>query len=323
MVILAYVLEWVLVIASVVATVFTLSAWGRRRRIRRRKTYVRDPELLALTPAVVGYYWRGGITHSSDAAATLLDLVHRGVVRLERVGPQSDPDGSVEAHADHSHHDFRLTRSAQYEHDRHGKELLLHEQLVVELVFDDAADGESSVTVDDLVRFTQQNHDLYIDLLATFCRAVHGAAGDRASEEGRSRSLGDLGVVGGGLAIIIGSLIIGAAFAAPGFYFGTVVGLALIGLAWQLPAKTPAMAERQESAEALRCYLADFGSFGDKTVEHIVLWEEYLVYAVLFGLANKAVDDIWAKRAFELTKEETVDPFWWSGVGELAVVAEQ
>ncbi|MGM9835059.1 MAG: DUF2207 family protein [Bacilli bacterium] len=38
---------------------------------------------------------------------------------------------------------------------------------------------------------------------------------------------------------------------------------------------------------AFKNFLNDFGSFEDKNLPEVVLWERYLVYAVIFGLANK------------------------------------
>ena len=39
--------------------------------------------------------------------------------------------------------------------------------------------------------------------------------------------------------------------------------------------------------KAIRNYLRDFGSFNDKEVPEIELWEKYLVFATLFGCSKK------------------------------------
>lgn len=45
--------------------------------------------------------------------------------------------------------------------------------------------------------------------------------------------------------------------------------------------------------EGLKKYIADYGSFEEKEKEMLILWEEYLVYSVIFGVNNdKVYDDI-------------------------------
>lgn len=46
----------------------------------------------------------------------------------------------------------------------------------------------------------------------------------------------------------------------------------------------------RRSVEAFRAYLRDFGALDDDPPEAIVLWERYLAWAALFGLANETLD---------------------------------
>lgn len=51
--------------------------------------------------------------------------------------------------------------------------------------------------------------------------------------------------------------------------------------------KTPKGAEHYDKWKAFKNFLKDFGAFDLKELPEIVLWERYLVYATIFGLADK------------------------------------
>ncbi len=68
----------------------------------------------------------------------------------------------------------------------------------------------------------------------------------------------------------------------------TVV-LAIIFLIYTLSftKKTPKGMEHYAKWQAFKRFLADFGNFSIKELPEIILWERYLVYATIFGLADK------------------------------------
>ena len=51
--------------------------------------------------------------------------------------------------------------------------------------------------------------------------------------------------------------------------------------------KTPRGAEHYDKWKAFKNFLRDFGAFNLKELPEIILWERYLVYATVFGLADK------------------------------------
>lgn len=56
--------------------------------------------------------------------------------------------------------------------------------------------------------------------------------------------------------------------------------------------RTPAGERLAEAVEALRRYIADFGTFEDDPVESHVLWGRYLAFAALFGNAERVLDEL-------------------------------
>lgn len=56
--------------------------------------------------------------------------------------------------------------------------------------------------------------------------------------------------------------------------------------------KTKKGIEHYNKWKAFKKFLTDFGSFSDKELPEVILWERYLVYAVVFGIANKVQKDM-------------------------------
>lgn len=295
----------VLVGAGVLWLVLRLSPWGFHRRTRSRAAYVHDPALLALSPALVGYYWRDGITKSVDAAATLLDLIRRGVVRLATEETPAVPGGKAG-----TGHVRALTLVPDA-----GDDLQAHEAVVLALVFDIVAGGKKTVPAHAIDEFAREDHDVFVRGLAAFCRVVDAEAEQRAGLRGHRSFWAATRVAVSGLTVVLGSLLLFALSMAPLCILGAVVGGIMITVSYALGQPTGKAAEIRERAEGLRCYIEDFGAFADRPVEQLALWDQYLVYAVVFGLDHVAAHNVWARNAFDLAESEATDPMWWQFMG--------
>ena len=53
--------------------------------------------------------------------------------------------------------------------------------------------------------------------------------------------------------------------------------------------------EINERLEGLKKYLKDFSTLDEKSKEHLVLWEEFLIYSVMFGTNEKIVNEVYSK----------------------------
>lgn len=50
-----------------------------------------------------------------------------------------------------------------------------------------------------------------------------------------------------------------------------------------------------EKIEGLRKYIKDFSNLEQKTKEDITLWEDYLIYSIIFGINTQIVEEVWEK----------------------------
>jgi len=69
--------------------------------------------------------------------------------------------------------------------------------------------------------------------------------------------------------------------------FALIVGIVLFFYAILFSKRTEKGNEHYSKWNAFKNFLNDFGTFDQKELPEIILWERYLVYAVIFGLAKK------------------------------------
>ena len=75
-------------------------------------------------------------------------------------------------------------------------------------------------------------------------------------------------------------------------YIAFVFGIIFMIYTSKLLKKTETGIEDYAKWKAFKNFLNDFGTFDLKELPEIVLWERYLVYATLFGLAKKVSKDM-------------------------------
>ena len=71
------------------------------------------------------------------------------------------------------------------------------------------------------------------------------------------------------------------------FFLGIPVGLVLIFVARAVKRRSQEAAELHAQYAALERYLKDFGRLDEKPPDAIVLWEQFLIFAVVFGIADQ------------------------------------
>jgi hypothetical protein len=297
--VVAYGLDTALLAGCVVWMVALMSAAGWHHRVHVTGGYVRDPDIFGLPPAFVAYLWRGGSSRTADAAATLLDLVDRGVVRLERVG---SPAG---------HHAWTHTDAYRLHRDSAAcADLLPHERLVLSLVFDLDVEGADAVSSVDLQHYLRHHHRGVLAGMAAFVRIVDQDAQEAAGSVLYSDRGDKLRHAVPAAVAIGGSAVLWATFSAPACVTGMVAGAVMALVAFELA--VPKISIVRTRAEGLRCYLKDVGTFEKRPAEAVVLWSKYLVYAVAFGLDDVAGEALWAPRIFDLKEAEVIDVYSWA-----------
>ena len=232
-----------------------------------------------LPPAVVGSLWRMGAERDSDITATLLDLARRGILAIGREGP-----------LDARKPDIRLTLHSNAQHSD-AAHLTTIDAGLLDFVFGTAEYGDS-ISLSELTNWAELNTASFQSAMKAWRQTVR----DEVDKQGfleQSGQKAQLQTLFCGIAVLALSIILGVVsrtWVAPGA--GGAVGLFMIVTCTAMKRRTPAAATLHAQYTGLYNYMRDFGRLQEKPPEAVVLWESYLVLAVVFGIAHKVADQM-------------------------------
>jgi uncharacterized membrane protein len=274
---------WVLVgigipLVALILVIVLYIRFGREPRPKFKAPYLRDIPAPSLPPALVGFVWRMGSVGREDATATLLDLINRGVIDIGRV--EWEEKHLLGGSSSKTSHKLTL-------HEERLDELLPYEHHLVNFLFTEIAGGWSFVIADlkDLAKAKRTQfaagYKEFTDMVGEegTKRGYLDAKADRMAFTGAA--FGFIAAVAAGVAGIFGR-----------FYWaliGLPVGIALIFVSRSIKRRSVEAAELYAQYQALRRYMKDFGRMDEKPPDSVVLWQQFLVYAVVFDMADQVI----------------------------------
>jgi uncharacterized membrane protein len=258
--------------------------FGREPRPKFNAPYLRDIPEPSLPPALVGFIWRMGSVGREDATATLLDLIDRGVIDIERVEWQEQHllGGSSGKTS------YKLTL-----HEEKLDGLLPFEHHLVNFLFTEIAGGWSFVIADlkDLAKAKRTE-------FASGYKEFTDMVGDEGTSRGYLDAKADRMAFTGAAFGFIAAVAAGVAGLFGRFYWaliGLPVGIALIFVSRSIKRRSVESAELYAQYQALRRYMKDFGRMDEKPPDSVVLWQQFLVYAVVFDMADQVIKTMQVK----------------------------
>jgi uncharacterized membrane protein len=293
-------------LAALVLLVVLYFAYGREPKPEFQAQYLRDLPQPDLPPALAAFVWRMGSVGSGDVTATLLDLVNRKVIDLERVTIQEDGlFGSKEKVT------YKLTL-----HDDRVEELLDYERQLCTFLFHQMADGNELV-LSELKDIAKTHRASFAKGFQTWKSKVEKEGERRGYLDSKADRMAFLASAFAFVAIVAA----GAAAIFSGFWWfflGIPAGVLLIFFAKAVKRRSPEAAELHAQYEALERYLKDFGRLDEKPPDAVVLWERFLIYAVVFDIADRVT------KAMTIKVPQVVDdpafrtPYllWWGMPGD-------
>jgi uncharacterized membrane protein len=249
---------------------------GRERRPKFRGRYYRDVPDPALPPAYVGYLMHSGRIRDTDAVATLLDLANRGVIEIAALDEPVGDDGRARR-------TYRLTLLQPK-----PVGLRRFEKSLITLLFHHMARADA-FTMEELRRATADKRKRFGARYDAWRAQVRrSAAGAFSWESPSDLQVGAVFVVGssavlGGIMVSVGTESVIPALGIP-------AGVAVFVLGFMMYRASRKVVELRAKYGALRDYLEDFGRLHEKPPDAVVLWEHFLVLAVVFGIADDAMD---------------------------------
>ncbi len=252
--------------------------------------YVRD--LPDDPPAVVASLLHWGAHRNEGFSATVLDLARRGYLTIREIHEERPflPD----------RHDFELTAAKPPD-----EELKEFEKKTLELVFH----GRPQVLHSEIGKLAREhqteslaNWNAYKTSVSASLRARKYINGHRSKPFFLNAVAAIVVGVVGGFAIAYGALVVGVIVLAWG-----AVQLFLTPLLRQ---RSPAGQNRYHQWLGVQRYLRDFSQLADAPAGHLILWEQYLVYAVALEVSEQLAAGLAAKLPPE--EQPTFAP-WYVG----------
>ena len=277
-------------IVPIVALIATVRYWlkhGKEHKTTFQGDYYRDLPS-DMPPGQVSALMNMGAPSDTAFPATLMDLIDRGVVGIERTAHE---DKVLFGLSSKQVETYRLTRRRDAE-----KGLAGSEKRVIELIFRDMAAADT-VTMEELKELAKKKGKA--DIWGSGVSLFRSKAEEEIAKRGLLEAKGGKAVGGfvalgvataalGMLPIVLGSSIWPLVWTLP-------VGAAIIGFGTQMKRRSPEAAELAAQYEGVRNYLKDFGRMDEKPPESVVLWRHFLTLAVVFGIADQVIKSLQMK----------------------------
>ena len=159
------------------------------------------------------------------------------------------------------------------------------EDILIDFLINEVGNGVS-VTSEDIKKASKKEYASFIKKYTEWKNKVI----EKGKEEKFYENIGSkqaIGILYSLLGIGIFSLVLGLSLNNVLVYF--VLILSIFGIVYFAVAKKKTIKGCEDYAKwmAFKKFLLDFGRFNDKEILEIHLWEKYLVYATVFGIADK------------------------------------
>ncbi len=278
--------------------------YGKEYRPSFSGEYFREPPS-DLHPALVGYLWTMGTVEDTAISASLMNLADRGVLRMEPTVVKKP--GLFGAKDENT---FLLTLDT-------SKWATLDplDQNLLSFLFTTIA-GDDTLTISEMQEKAKSRAQEFQDGIKAFKVAVVEEA-DRQGliEEGGQIARGFAWIMAVlAIAAAIGSSVMAeSAWIAVGM---TPVAVVLIVLSVKMTRRSHAAAELYAKYAALRNYLRDFSRLQEAPPASVVLWNQFLVLAVIFGIAEQVIARLKVSVPQVAADPTFATTYWWVSAGQ-------
>lgn len=257
-----------------------------------------------ISPAELDYlvnYLTGKANTSRQMSATILDLIYRGVLKAEN----KEVQGLL----------LNKKDTVLIFHNSDPKKLEKHEMILLEFLFGQVGRGEQTVSLSQVEKYcankrtAQSAYSFYVNFEQKVSAMVQGRGYFETKKNALPKRIQLLLPLY--LFLMVGPMVLTGMvkpLAGSPIYIisiGGVIGFFIyitIG-----PKKKNMFTQKGEDHNALwqafKDFLADFTTFEEKELPELFIWEKYLVYAAVLGVADKLLQQLFMRYP-QLASEE-------------------
>ncbi|MDZ4133313.1 MAG: DUF2207 domain-containing protein [Dethiobacteria bacterium] len=228
------------------------------------------------SPAEAGYLIRSGKTKPEDFTATVLDLSRRGHLKFEEYQGES---GLI---FKKPFTDYRVMPAL-------GKDpRKKHEQLLHSFIFEKVAGrSEQGTTMRDIERFGKSNSES----TALFYQSWTKSIKEETDQQKFYKGIAWPGIIIGIVMTLIGIPFFFLDMFVTGMITSITGPFLIVGFVL-LKRLTPLGADHYAKWKAFKKFLKHFSRLDQSTIPSIAVWEHYLVYAVVMGVAKEVMEQL-------------------------------
>lgn len=254
--------------------------FGKELPPKREIIYDREiPE--DLPPAIVGYLLRAELIEGKDLAASILCLVKKGYIRLEV--QEEDKNYILFKKREKVTYFYRTEKSPL--------ELAPHLKLAFYFLFNTVSQGNNFTSTEELKKFSRKKGQVGYKFFKDFTEAVKEEGREKHYFENRTRIFAIYFTVLIAISILTTILIINTPleplFILDIFLFGIFALLSIT-----LKKRTEIGNEAFAEWNGLKRFLKDFSNLKDYAPSSIAIWEDYIIYATTFGIAEEVLKQL-------------------------------
>lgn len=270
-------------LGSLAGALILQARYGREYRPQFEGDYYR--ELPGdYTPAELGSLWRFGPVGAPEISATILDLARKGYLAIEVVTEDRKVLGGLLGSRQETGYRIKLLKSE-------WGGLAEHERAVLDFLFRKVAPGSDVMDFDSIKSWAKSKPTSMQEFVKRFEGMVRGTDAvdgffDHKTETIRTWeiSAGVL-ILLGGMAFFMTGLMVGGIATAIG---GVILLLGGAGLRRRSQEGSTHLAMWR----GFRRFLMHFSSLDRAEVPSLIIWEHYLVFAVVLGVAKEVLEQL-------------------------------
>ncbi len=273
----------VLFMLCIAAAIILHFRWGKEYKPQFDGDYYR--ELPGdYTPAELGCLWNFGNIGANETSATILDLARKGLLIIEtRITEQKRLGGLL---GTKTSTEYVLKRT-----DANISELNNHEILLLDYFFDKVSQTGDTMSFQHLKDFAKSNPTSMQSFMSNFKTKVKTSEAsygffDHDTERIRTWQIasGVFVMMGGAALTIFSGNALGL--------LATVGGIILLVSGVLLKRRSPMGSTHLAMWKAFRRFLLDFSSLDRAEIPSLIIWEHYLVYATVLGVAKQVLNQL-------------------------------
>ena len=289
-----------LILISIVILLFMKYGREHKTFVALDGKYWREDPRPDLPPAMIGCLWRFGEVKTEDMTATILDLTDRKVIVMEeKISETKRLIGTPKIEKNYS---FKVDL------EKLKQEPLVNQDLVKFLLKTGWSSSEFSF--ESINAYAEKEPKDFVDSLNAWKASVKGQVEISNFIEASSNTAQVIAAILSALLLGLGIFMFTQSCILAGV-FCVVLAIPSAILTFFMKRRSSEGYELYRRYEGINNFLKDFSRLDEVPPTSIVVWNRFLVLAIIFGIADQVAKNLKAKLPDVVASDDFAVSYWW------------